>query len=197
MTSDKKPSAINIGILALLLPLIVLAGVTGDAVAKRNTGGKIWQVKIAGYDPRDLLYGHYLTYRMAWDIRENASFPYNSYPYGEQTCLCLNSSGSGGRDPVATPLSCGMEKTMQCESVIRVNRSGGSVYSLNMKDAAQRHFIPEENARHVERLLRTDGHTLRVEFMARSDRSAHIRDLYVDDQPLETYLRTMPSDIQN
>ncbi len=50
---------------ALSLPLIGLGFVWADTHRKAQTGTD-WDVPIRGYDPRDLLRGHYITYQYDW-----------------------------------------------------------------------------------------------------------------------------------
>ena len=51
--------------LALALPLVGLAA-TWDWTHVRTQQGVEWWVPIEGYDPRDLLRGHYIVYRYKW-----------------------------------------------------------------------------------------------------------------------------------
>lgn len=173
------------GVAVLILPLIVLAGVAANADLHRNGGGGIWQIRITGYDPRDLLYGHYLTYRYDWNWKENLR-PAVTGEY----CLCLN--GDGPREPVTSGVSCqnsGIEKI--CKSVVKAWNHYG-VWSLNPEESSERFYIPERHAAHLDRLLRDPAHTLHVEIMAHKDGSAALRDLYIDGVRLETYLRNLP-----
>lgn len=60
---------------ALLLPLLVPALLTGKIMYERAQA-PIYQVRIEGYDPRDLLYGHYLMFRFAPEKSQGAEhFP--------------------------------------------------------------------------------------------------------------------------
>ena len=58
--------------IALLLPLValVLLIVRAELVLKQ---GKRWTVAIGGYDPRDLIRGHYLQYRVRWKKDPNST----------------------------------------------------------------------------------------------------------------------------
>ena len=51
-------------ILALVLPVLVPLLLTGKIVYERSTA-PVYLVRIEGYDPRDMLYGHYLRFRFA------------------------------------------------------------------------------------------------------------------------------------
>lgn len=61
-------------ILALLLPIMVLAGNTWLHHQQRINGETVI-FPIEGFDPRDLLSGHYLVYRIDFGIAENSDCP--------------------------------------------------------------------------------------------------------------------------
>ncbi|MEC3910129.1 GDYXXLXY domain-containing protein [Sphingobium sp. CR2-8] len=50
---------------ALLLPLVLLAA-SWATTYRQAQQGQDWLIPIEGYDPRDLLRGHYVQYRYAW-----------------------------------------------------------------------------------------------------------------------------------
>jgi hypothetical protein len=52
---------------AILLPLIGLVGTAGWAAWQTRIGTE-WRVPIQGYDPRDLLRGHFITFRYVWPM---------------------------------------------------------------------------------------------------------------------------------
>ena len=57
---------------ALVLPLLGLGGLwlTSDRASREGTE---WDVPIQGYDPRDLLQGHYVQFRYDWPLPASAS----------------------------------------------------------------------------------------------------------------------------
>jgi hypothetical protein len=55
-----------LAIATLALPLAVLGAMVGDAERGRLDAGTI-RVAIRGYDPRDMLRGHYLNYQFNWN----------------------------------------------------------------------------------------------------------------------------------
>jgi hypothetical protein len=165
-----------IGVAALVLPVVILAAVAGNASLQQNVGQHLWRVKISAYDPRDLLYGHYLTYRYDWtaDGRIQTPAPAN------ESCLCLNSSGNGSSDPKVHGVSCSVPAGAACESVITAPAM------------REKYMIPEHNAERLESLFRSGNHDFHVEIMAHNNQSVSVRGLYVDDVALEDYLRSMP-----
>lgn len=74
--------------LALLVPMVALAG--SWAVTHRLAQqGEEWLIPITGYDPRDLLRGHYVQYRYDWPVQRNASLddPTHELAHGEALCV--------------------------------------------------------------------------------------------------------------
>ena len=69
---------------ALALPLIGLGLAWADTHRKAQTGTD-WDVPIMGYDPRDLLRGHYITYQYDWPGLKRDNF-------GFVTELCIEGS---------------------------------------------------------------------------------------------------------
>lgn len=174
------------GIIALLFPLVVLAFMAGGTVLQRQADTQVWRIKIGGYDPRDLLYGHYLSFRYQWNLA--AAEGGGSIKAHE--CLCLTASGSGIRDPLVRPMSCGGDEAKTCPSLIRAYPSASS-WTLTRGAPADRYFIPEENAHKIESLLREGKQDFYMEISPRSDRSVAVRGLYIGDMSLEDYLRSL------
>src|ERR1044071_512967 len=77
----------------LLLPIVAFTGLVVRAELLR-TSGAVFHVAIAGYDPRDLLQGHYLRYRLQW--------PGEGTCDNDTCCLCLRISDA------PTKVECGV-----------------------------------------------------------------------------------------
>jgi hypothetical protein len=67
---------------ALVLPLLGLAA-TWTLTHVRAQQGIEWDVPIAGYDPRDLLRGHYVIYTYEWPGLEDSG----SWRYAGELCI--------------------------------------------------------------------------------------------------------------
>jgi len=187
MTGDKK---VLTGIFVLVLPILVLAGMTGKAAIHQQVGEQVWKIKITGYDPRDLIYGHFLRFRYDWNIVPN---PHTSSTHNNknQTCLCLNRADNSYDDPKVYETDCREPENKYCASVMKVYPHGDN-YSLNRDEVSEKYFIPEENSAELDLLLRSGENEFSIELMAHKDRSASVRSLYVDDVPLNEHLRNMP-----
>lgn len=68
-------------LLAAILPLAGLAGLWAMSVQTYNQGTE-WEVPIQGYDPRDILRGHYVEFGYDWPGIDDA-------PFGGPQSLCL------------------------------------------------------------------------------------------------------------
>lgn len=77
---------------ALLLPLAVLA-YSWATTCRLAQQGQEWLVPIQGYDPRDLLRGHFVQYRYDWPVEASPSNRQNSGAtsftpsYASQLCI--------------------------------------------------------------------------------------------------------------
>lgn len=65
---------------AIALPLVGLAGMWAST-ERWSRQGTDWLVPVEGYDPRDLLRGHYVQFRYAWP---GAEVPATGEPFGAQ-----------------------------------------------------------------------------------------------------------------
>lgn len=169
------------GLLALII-MIALPSLLLVKAAYDRHNGKIWRVEIAGYDPRDLLRGHYLNFRYDWNFaKTNDSW---SCEYSKNCCLCLIEASPGNIvHPVAKTMACDAPEIRQCHSVVTSRKE------LNPALGGQVYFIPEKHATQVEDLLRDETQDIQMEIaVPRSGGPAIIRELYIDQQPLESYL---------
>ena len=71
----KKPLLLAV----LFLPLVCLIGWTIFLTASRNQGKDV-KVAVMGYDPRDLLSGHYIQYQIDWNRTDCSQFPGKTCP---------------------------------------------------------------------------------------------------------------------
>lgn len=175
-------------ILVLAFPLLVLAGMVAFHALEMNRGKNIWRIDITGYDPRDPLYGHYLVFRYDWNMSEARAVPTNTPgPH----CLCLTTSGETNANPAALPMECGAAPLAECASVVKAWPHHGD-YSLNRNSIQERYLIPEQYAPKLERMLREGKHGFAVDLITRDDGSARVRGLFIDDVPLDDYVRGLP-----
>jgi uncharacterized membrane-anchored protein len=113
---------------ALLLPIVAFAGLVVHAELLRASG-PVFHVAIAGYDPRDLLQGHYLRYRLQW--------PADGACDGTTCCLCLQTSGAH------TKVECGVADTA-CDAQL----------SHQIVEQGREFFIQEDAGPALEQAIR-------------------------------------------
>ena len=135
------------------------------------TGGHELILKVEGYDPRDLLSGYYLRYRVAYgmDICQE---------YGQNpVCICF-----GPRQGVAHQVdpapSCNMAQ-MSCNIFIK-----GRCDGHRFKAGIERYYIPE-NKRHFVPVIPPNA-TIRVKVDPNG--KAVTEAFYINDETLEDYL---------
>lgn len=132
-----------------------------------------WTFEVTGYDPRDLLRGHYLQFRLDydWDTTQN------SCSDQKKCCLCLTKTDS--KIPKVHKTSCETAKT-QCDGFMLSKHQN----SLN------RFYISENEARRAEKLLqqaRSENNAfLKVSINAKGE--PKIADLLIGDQPINELL---------
>lgn len=170
------------GLLALLI-VITLPSLLLVKAAYDRQNGKIWQVDIAGYDPRDLLYGHYLNFTYDWNFAKPGES--TQCGYGRDCCLCLKEAMPGSiLAPLANTMRCDAPERALCDSVITGGRR-----SYNPAFGGQKYFVPEKDGKALEKILRDGKHQTQMEIaVPRSGGPAIIRKLYIDQLPLEDFL---------
>jgi uncharacterized membrane-anchored protein len=184
---------LKLAVVLLFLPLLVLGGIIMKD-GRDVTSAKTWRVKIVGYDPRDLLYGHYLNFRFDWGL----SAEHGACTAGQSCCLCLDAQ-NGSNALLASLKIC--QAATQCATALSLpNRSGcsnGAQGCPNDTDAfnpegAQRYFIPESAATQLNALLANRRYNLSVDLNIAPSGQHFLGDLYIDDVEWRDYLRQHP-----
>ena len=144
----------------VLLPLLGIMAFMGQAQYRASTG-EVYRARIMGYDPRDLLRGHYLRYRFDFSKQLTSSASLSDY--------CFVRKGEG-RFSLSTVSSSDQES---CTS--RIKRSH--------LERAQKYFIPEEHAKALERQLRNQR--AEVDLIINGNGNYSVGHLYLDGAPWE------------
>lgn len=125
---------------AISLPFLILCLLIVRAEYHVSSGEQ-WMFELQGYDPRDLLRGHYLQFNILYDWDKEK----NECSSGTDCCLCLTKNS----DPVKTSVVPKVHKS-PCTSA----RSQCDGYILSSKqNVLNRYYIPEESAKRAESLL--------------------------------------------
>lgn len=147
---------------AIALPIIVLLGLMLYKQSIINTGQSV-TVDIVGFDPRDLLSGHYLRYNIDYNSRNQCTPP---PPSSQQTVrLCLEPERYFFNHPAA-----------QCHLYVE-----GVCSKTGFKAGIERFYIPEHAASQLDRLVRDARGTLQLRVNAQG--KAVIETLFIDGEP--------------
>jgi uncharacterized membrane-anchored protein len=154
-----RSKAILIG--ALLFPIVALAILTGYKHYKVTVGLEVI-LPIEGYDPRDLLSGHYLTYRVNYGVK-NVCRP--KKPQNKTVgYVCLEPKGFS------------YKKSKSCQIVIK-----GTCTRTRFEAGIERFYIPEDQAQQLDKDVRSKKGSIVIAVMP--DGTAQIKDLLIDGKP--------------
>lgn len=159
---------------ALLLPILVLAGLTVRAELLARSGRK-WQVRITGYDPRDLVSGQYLRYRIAWDFAED---PARSDCEDQESCILCLVRRPDDTAPIPEPL---VRRKPRREAV-----TCDSFFPVAAEEKLHRYFIPEGLGGRFESAVRDRKVQLQLSISAAGQ--VAVTELLVDGAPWRSVL---------
>jgi len=152
-------------IIVCVIALIVLFSWTLFHAFNSNRG-QITHIKVTGYDPRDLLSGHYLTYTVLYENFEQSSC---SEHEGDDVYLCLDD----GRLSSITPGGCATFIKGVC-----------SIYGANRFNAGiERFYIPEKHAERLDSALRKGTFDTKIKVLVTPTGKAYVKDMLFDGVP--------------
>ncbi|MDE2412719.1 MAG: GDYXXLXY domain-containing protein [Sphingomonadales bacterium] len=145
---------------ALAIPLLGLGGMwlSADRLSRQGTE---WDVPIQGYDPRDLLQGHYVQFQYEWPERlpDGAHGPDLSY---QRICVFGSSPKVEGA---------GVDLGDRCRNFVRAGEAEqGRLYTSQAEARRLQEKLWDQKLQGVVRIrLRPDGHItpLRITFRQR------------------------------
>ncbi len=177
-----------IGLIFLALPFLAMLCMI--ATNMRHLSHTEYRLAIEGYDPRDLLKGHYLVFRYKWPAEAVDMFDDHTYPRTQQVCACM--TGEAVKPQVRFD-ACESTHPRQasCAGALKVAGDSGAG-GYQPEAALRRYFIPEAEAPLLERLLREGRHSFAVGIVPRGDGAAQLKQLYIDDVPWDEFLKTLP-----
>ena len=160
----------NLQRIAVALPILLLAFIAGRAEWHLDHS-ETWHFAIRGYDPRDLLRGHYMTFRLDISPSEIIAGCALKDP---ECCYCLEASDDLEAKTVLT--SCDMARTT-CDAFVRTQ----PLHSFD------RFYIPEDGRREMEQTLRSAAREDRALLAVAVSASGEpmIEGLLVDGVPIE------------
>jgi hypothetical protein len=158
--------------IAVVIPMLGLLVLVARAEVLLRSGAS-FRVAIEGYDPRDLLRGHYLQYRFRFDWQGESScgrlasgFPESIDP---SCCVCLSSEVDSNTLAQARQVPC--DRVSTCDGWL----AGASVVP------PLRYFVPERQALDLEDALR--GREAALTVTCGPGGQPAIGDLYLDGKP--------------
>lgn len=149
-TALKRPSAVANALIAgaLLLPLLGL-GYSWASTHSAAQKGTDWNIPVRGYDPRDLLRGHYIEYQYDWPGIDDGNELGEEAEYQPFDALCIK-----GRAPnidSVTKLRGRNVSGASCDSLVRVDL-WSEEYDTSMTSG--RLFIPQTKGNELDAKLR-------------------------------------------
>lgn len=162
--------------IAVLVPFITL--LLWVVTLERNISGGIpIRVGVEGYDPRDLLSGHYIRFKLSLDDIT----PCQNVNHGESSCLCYGYEKDNRE--LAIPIWGGSCNEAPDYCVLRVK--GTCEYS--QFQSVDRYYIPEHLAPVLQRVPSESS----IEMVLDRNGGAQVIKFFVQDESLEDYAAKM------
>lgn len=150
--------------IALLIPVVGLALLTAYKATVLKVG-TVYTLPIRGYDPRDLLSGHYLIYGVEYGVSD----------------ICANSNSVPGDPPreafvCLEPKMFSFQKPVECQAMVRGVCSHGRFVA-----GIEKFFIPEGRAQELERAVMEQRGSIQISILGNGQ--AQVKELLVDGKP--------------
>ena len=146
-----------------------------------------FRVNIEPYDPRDLFYGHYLTFRTAWNWKDAP--PQDARRgrggrYQKNSCLCVT---DGDKNPLVYKVACPPQETnvAECRHILR----GESYGEWSFESGVNRYYLDETAALPLERQFRDGKKKFTLDLYVTPGGRALPGKLYIENIPLENYIK--------
>ena len=151
-------------IISLAIPILAILLSIGKYEYQVRSGEE-WKFEIGGYDPRDLLKGHYLTYRILFDRDEKEKNSCDKNDEILDCCLCLQRETS-------------KVKTMWCETAAK--RCDGMI-NEKFLPRLRKFYIPENRGKSLENLVRSRKAEILLSIHPSGD--PNVKELLIDGEP--------------
>ena len=145
-------------IIALLIPIAALALMTAYKHSVLSYGEEI-VLPISGYDPRDLLSGHYLIYRVEYGVED----------------ICVGGDGPKTGFVCLSPKLFSYTSPEGCMKLIR-----GVCKDGRFEAGVEKFYIPEDKAKEIEDRVRSKSAS--IVLSVTNDGQAQVKDLLIDGQ---------------
>lgn len=177
-------------LIALIASVLLAIGaplVNAYIMAEKFRTYPSFRVDIAPYDPRDLFYGHYLTFRIDWNWKnkppEDPAQRFRNRNANIEKCLCV---GEGDISPVVHVAECPPERGSlpDCRYTLR----GESYSEWTFNNDVDRYYLSETLAKPLETLFLKDGRKFSIDLHVTPDGKSLPGQLYIDGLPLKEFL---------
>lgn len=162
------------GLLVLLIPFLAMAYMTAtnEMNYSRNTE---YRLPITGYDPRNLLTGHYIVFRYAWP--ENTP---NHCIKGQECFACLTG------DPLKPDIDFRSQDLPVCAAALSVgNYAFIGSNPPQPPGSLQRYHVSEYEGPVLDKLLREPNNRFEVGILIYPDHKGQIKNLYMNGETLD------------
>jgi|GEM_PF-406990 len=167
-------------LIALALPFVVLGYITLSNHHKHNSG-ELWHVEIAGYDPRDLIHGRFLRYRINWN-------EYGSVSGSKSTtdALCLNRSAPDSLTPAISQINADKIDSARCDSVLIAGKAKD-----HWNIALRQYYIPEEYANALDWAFGQTQYKFTIDLRISDADTLSVTDLYINGERMNKAIRAL------
>ena len=170
--------AILPGLLCLAIPFLAMAYMVATNEI-RGISFPEYRVEIAGYDPRDMLTGHYIAYRFQW--------PENT----ENTCVrdqdCFACFQGAPERPQLRFMPAG--DTGSCPAALKLSRPANNISPPQPLSTLLRYNVSEIEAPVLDRMLRERTGKFEVGIIVLPDHRGQVKTLYIDGRPTREFFR--------
>lgn len=158
-------------IVILLIPILSLILLTGYKAYKKSSGEEL-NLPIRGYDPRDLISGHYLTYQVDYDVEGVCKSFDNRIEYSEkfEAFICLQPKYFSTSHP------------KNCQRYIKGECQGSRFIA-----GIEKFFIPEEHALKLEKLIQNNSAEISISLQENG--KAMVHDLLIQGQSWQELIK--------
>ncbi|MFA6032996.1 MAG: GDYXXLXY domain-containing protein [Myxococcota bacterium] len=162
-------------IIAVAFPIVCLAALTAFKAVKVNSGRTI-VLPISGFDPRNMLSGHYLTYQVEYGGEVCSG---NDADSGREVLLCVRL-----QDGKVSSSRTNRIDEPGCDAVL----SGRCDFKL-FNAGIVRYYIPEQHSKELDSIVR--DHRAKILVAVDRNGKAMVKDLLIDDSPLGEHLKNL------
>ena len=161
--------------LAIFLPMLTALKAHQDMASY-----PIVKIEIEPYDPRDLMYGHYMQFAFKWNWKGGSAVKEDCT--SRDCCLCANTQDN----PEVSLMTCppAGQDTPSCKYILKGRYFGGDRFDIGIN----RYYVDEKIALPLEKLFVDRKEKFFLGLGTAPNGKTIIEKLYIGDQSLSDYL---------